>query len=161
MKPELHRPVAIDRIGAAGLDSVIEANPSECAALAVRMRLAAVNSVSCCFHLRRGAAGEFDARGSLAARVMQTCVVSLDEFEAAVVEDFTVRFVPAGREIENPDPDAEDVIPFTGGVIDLGEAAAEQLALGLDPYPRKPGAELPESEAGFTELRLAGLRPRH
>ncbi len=31
-------------------------------------------------------------------------------------------------------------------MIDLGEALAEQLALALDPYPRKPGAKLP-SEA--------------
>jgi hypothetical protein len=28
--------------------------------------------------------------------------------------------------------------------IDLGEAVAQQLALALDPYPRAPGAALPE-----------------
>ena len=27
-------------------------------------------------------------------------------------------------------------------MLDLGEAAAEQLGLALDPYPRQPGAEL-------------------
>ena len=32
------------------------------------------------------------------------------------------------------------------GTIDLGEAAAEQLALALDPYPRAPGAVLEMEE---------------
>ena len=31
--------------------------------------------------------------------------------------------------------------------MDLGEAAAEQLALALDPFPRKPGASLPATDA--------------
>ncbi len=34
-------------------------------------------------------------------------------------------------------------MPFGNGLLDLGEAAAEQLGLALDPYPRMPGAELP------------------
>ncbi len=80
------------------------------------------------------------------AAVVRTCVISLDEFETVVEEEFRVRFVPAGTESYDPDPDAEEEIPFTRGVIDLGETAAEQLALALDPYPRKPGAELPQSE---------------
>ena len=34
-------------------------------------------------------------------------------------------------------------------MIDIGEVAAEFLALALDPYPRKPGVEFapPEEEA--------------
>jgi len=38
--------------------------------------------------------------------------------------------------------DAEDVEvpdPLIGGRIDFGALTAEFLALGLDPYPRKPG----------------------
>ena len=33
--------------------------------------------------------------------------------------------------------DAPD--PIIGGLVDLGQVAVEFLALGLDPYPRKPG----------------------
>ena len=42
--------------------------------------------------------------------------------------------------------DADDAPePIEGGIIDLGEAVAQQLALALDPYPRAPGAAiLPE-----------------
>jgi hypothetical protein len=59
------------------------------------------------------------------------------------VEDrFTIRFVPDGREPTDDDPEAPDEIPYQGSTIDLGEAATEQLALALDPYPRLPGAEL-------------------
>ncbi|MGB7126998.1 MAG: DUF177 domain-containing protein, partial [Methylovirgula sp.] len=39
------------------------------------------------------------------------------------------------------------------GMIDVGALAAEFLALGLDPYPKKPGVEftpvtVPEESAG-------------
>ena len=34
MIPELHRPIAIERIGPAGLDVTVEASAAECAALA-------------------------------------------------------------------------------------------------------------------------------
>lgn len=146
MKPELHRPVSVAEIGSSGLDTMVEASPAECVALARRMRVPAVLSFSCRFHLVRAVGGVVAARGRLLASVVRTCVVSLDDFEAAVEEDFRVRFVPSGTETDNPDPEAEDEIPFAGTVIDLGEAAVEQLALALDPYPRKPGAELPESE---------------
>lgn len=69
-------------------------------------------------------------------------------------------FRPA-RKPTTSTPESDDEIPFEGNQIDLGEAAAEQLGLALDPYPRMPGAELPEAEADV-ELhpfaRLAGLR---
>jgi hypothetical protein len=34
------------------------------------------------------------------------------------------------------------------GIIDLGEAAAETMALALDPFPRSPGAAAALKEAG-------------
>ena len=66
-------------------------------------------------------------------------MVSAEEFPATVTEAFTVRFVPAGTEDDDPDPESVDEIPYAGGRLDLGEAAAEQLALALDPFPHKPG----------------------
>jgi hypothetical protein len=68
--------------------------------------------------------------------------VSLDAFDADIAEIFSVRFVPAGTESDDLDLDAQDEIGYEGGLLDLGEAASEQLALALDPFPRKPGAEL-------------------
>jgi len=146
MTPELHRPVAVERLGSSGLDVTVEAGPAECAALARRMGLPAVLSLTCRFHLEHPAAQAMIIRGHLVARVVQTCIVSLDDFVAVVDERFTVRGVPAGEETEDTDPEALDEISYVDGMLDLGEAAAEQLALALDPYPRAPGAVLPALE---------------
>jgi uncharacterized metal-binding protein YceD (DUF177 family) len=144
MTPEFHRPVSLDRIGTQGLDLTVEATATECAALAERMNLPAVLALVCAFHLIREGRDVVLARGALRARVSQTCVVSLDDFEAPVEEVFQVCFVPSGEETDDIDPESDDEIPFEGNSIDLGEAAAEQLGLALDPYPRMPGVELPE-----------------
>lgn len=161
MTPELHRPVATDRIGTDGLEVTVQANEAECAALAARMQIPAVRSLSCRFRLRRLEMQGIEAAGELRARVVQTCVVSLDDFEAAVEEDFAVRFVPAGQESDAMDPEAEDEIAFEDGMLDLGEAAAEQLGLALDPYPRQPGVELPELDDDGTPHPFAVLAARH
>ena len=161
MTLELHRPVPADRVGAAGLDVTVEATEAECAALAPRMHLPAVLSLHCTFHLVRLTAACILAEGHLRARVIQTCVVSLDDFTAEIDEPFRIRFVPAGQESDDPDPESDDEIGYAGGALDLGEAAAEQLALALDPYPRAPGAELPEIEAEAQDHPFAALRRRH
>ena len=153
MIPELHRPLPAARVTEAEQVFPVEANAAECAALAARMGLVAVRSLSCPFRLRRLAGGAVDvieAQGRLRAEVVQICVVSLDPFPAVVEEAFTVRFVAAeGGFAEDDeagfDPEAVDEIPITGGILDLGEAAAEQLALALDPYPRKPDTAAPRA----------------
>jgi hypothetical protein len=140
--PEFHRPVAVDRIGAAGLDQRVAASPAECAALAARLGIPAVGSLACAFRLTRAEGGRIAAAAWLEARLVRESVVSLEPFEADHVEDFAVVFVPEAALAEDPDLDAPDEIPYGGGMIDLGEAAAEQLALTLDPYPRRPGEAL-------------------
>lgn len=118
----------------------VEANEVECAALARRFGLPAIRSLSCRFRLRPASRGAVAAEGELEARVVQVCVASGEEFDARVRERFAVRFVPEGREAPDPDLDDDDEIACAGDTMDLGEAAAEQLALALDPYPRAPGA---------------------
>jgi uncharacterized metal-binding protein YceD (DUF177 family) len=164
MIPELHRPIAVDRIGAAGLDVMVEASAAECAALAARMNLPAIVSLSCDFRVERDTAGTLLAYGHLVAGVVQTCIVSLEDFTTSVEERFTVRCVPEGDESDDIDPDALDEIVYVDGILDLGEAAAEQLALALDPYPRAPGAvlpELPEDPEAQPFSALSSLRRRH
>lgn len=158
MTPEFHRPLSLDRIGPHGLDLTVEATPAECAALAVRMNLPAVLAVSCVFHLIREGRDVVLARGALRAKVTQTCVISLDDFDAPIEEVFQVCFVPSGEETDDIDPESDDEIPFEGNVIDLGEAAAEQLGLALDPYPRMPGVEMPAVEDEPEPHPFAALR---
>ena len=145
---ELPRPFLVERIGVMGTSVTVEATPEECAALAARMLLPAVSSVSCRWSLRNAGGGAVDAEGQLRAGVTQTCIVTDDAFEQGVTEDFAVRFVLESRadDTDELDLDAIDELVYDGVTIDLGEATAEQLALALDPYPRKPGAALAVSE---------------
>ncbi len=146
MTPELSRKIAVDRI-APGTRILVEASAAECAALARRMGVPAVLALRCRFDLHPGANGAVVTAGHLDARVVQNCVVSMEDFEAPVTEDFSARFVPEGTISPDIDPDAPDEIAYRGGQIDLGEAAAEQLGLALPPFPRKPGATLPLTPA--------------
>ena len=164
MTVELHRPIPLSRIGAHPLDVRVQAEPDELAAVAARLRLPAVHSLRCGFTLNRSAKDVFDAHGSLTAEVEQTCVVSLDAFRSEVNESFHIRFVPEDALSDSLDPDAPDEVGYPGDVIDLGEAAVEQLALALDPYPHKPGTEPPAAASDAYANPFAGLerfKPGH
>ena len=70
---------------------------------------------------------------------------------ATIDEPVALRFVDnfgaVDGEIELSD-DALDTVPIDGGAVDLGEAAAETLALALDPFPRGPNAAAALRAAG-------------
>lgn len=143
---ELSRPIALSKIRAKRLTVVVQATAEECAAVAARMELPAIQSLECRFVLSRDDDNErvsVLAEGHLRAEVTQTCVTSAEDFAAQVEETFQVRFVPAGTERDDADPDLPDEIPYEGDTIDLGEAVAEQLGLALDPWPRIEGATVP------------------
>jgi len=89
--------------------------------------------------------------GRVIARLNQICGITLEPLPVEVDQRFTVELVePAAREPDEVeieitlDDDAPDVIE--DGRIDLGQYAVEQLALTLDPFPRKPGAEFIQPE---------------
>ena len=141
---EMARPIPAERVGN-GLSITVEANAAECVLIAKRLMVPSVEAVLCRWVLRPAPSGVVEADGSLRARLHQECVVSLDPFAVELVEEFAVRFVVTGRESEAvDDPDEPDELVIENGVLELGEATIEQLALALDPYPRKPGATLPE-----------------
>ncbi|NLI26645.1 MAG: DUF177 domain-containing protein [Acetobacter sp.] len=152
--PEFSRRVAAGRVGIHGLDMKVAATEAECRALAKRFGLPAILSLTCQFRLTEVPGHTIQGEGRLHARVVQNCVVTLDEFTEQVRENFTVRFMPVSRIVsgQHEDPDSPDVIPFEGDSLDLGEAAAEQLGLILEPYPRRPGAKLPAEACSDEEL---------
>jgi len=156
---EMSRPLAVDRVRAGGLEVEVDASPKECVALARRMAIPAVLELSCRFHLSAVPGAALVAEGHLRARVVRICVLTLEAFEALTEERFRLHFVPTGRESEDDDPESDDEIVYTGVTIDLGEAAAEQLALALEPYPRKPGAVLPGLADDLEEEPIAVLAP--
>ncbi len=155
--PELSRPLAVDAVGPAGLTVEVRASAAECAALTRRMDIPTVLDLLCRFRLTAIPGAALLAEGHLQARVVRLCVVTLEEFETLTEERFRLRFVPAGREADDDDPESDDEIAYTGAAIDLGEAAAEQLALALDPYPRKPDVVLPEAANDPADPPFAAL----
>ncbi|MCK8783840.1 DUF177 domain-containing protein [Roseomonas sp. NAR14] len=161
-RPELSRPVRLGTIPPGGRDEAVRATAGECAALARRFGLPAVESVEATLRLRQETGGTVSAEGHLRADVVQSCVVTLEPVPQRIDEPVSLRFVPEA-EMPEEDPDGPDLIPYAGDVLDLGEAVAEQVALALDPYPRAPGAELPdlpEAAAGSPFAALRRLRPQ-
>lgn len=140
MTPEFSRLV---RLGPEARTVTLAATPAECAALAARFGILAVHVLSAELRLAPEPGGTVRARGSLAAEVEQACVVTLEPVRQAVAAALDLRILDEGEEPADDDPDSPDEIESIGGMVDLGEAVAEQLALSLDPYPRAPGAELP------------------
>lgn len=141
MTPEFSRPVSLARIPPAGREERLAATPGECAALARRFGIPAVNRLVALLRLRPEAGDAVWVEGRLSAEVVQECVVTLAPVTQAVEEAVALRILPPGAGFSE-DPEGPDEIEAEGDVADLGEALAEQLALALDPYPRAAGASL-------------------
>lgn len=151
-EPEFSRPVRVDTLGSAPRTLAIDANKEERAALSRRFALIGIERLDAEAELtRRGDAVR--AEGTLRAQVTQSCVASGESVPAEVAEDFEIEFRPE-LTVATPDEDVElsegelDVVFYSGGSIDLGEAVAETLSLALDPFPRSPAAKEALKEAG-------------
>ena len=155
----------------------ISANPDELVAIAHVLLVEAVESLSAHFKVTRLARSVMHVEGEVQARLVRLCSVSLEPFEVAVTEPIDLKFAPENSAVA-PGKDqaaiAESLIlsmdedppdPIIDGKIDLGAVSVEFIALGLDPYPRKPGIEFDlgssqpspiEGDSPFAVL--AGLR---
>lgn len=166
-RPELSRPFSVAKISDDGETFHFEATPEERAALARRFDLVdlpsleAEGEISVFDHGRRAR-----VEGVVRARVVQTCVVTLDPVPAQVEDSFVRTYAspparPSGIEPETVlDLDAEDPPEsLERGLVDVGEAVAETLGLALDPYPRAPGAGLSEGGGGPGEAPETGGDP--
>lgn len=136
-------PVTVENIPETGLHLEIEPPPAIRAELATFANVRELSRLSAVFDLTRRGAGVHVA-GQVNALVGQTCVVTLEPMETEVDEAVDVSFAPAragsGEAETQVKLDEEPPEPLIGGKVDLGAIATEFLILGIDPYPRKPGA---------------------
>jgi hypothetical protein len=149
MSAPFSRVVRVETIPKEGQTVALEANAAEREALASLYGLPSIASLRASLALNRTPQGGARVTGAVHGVVTQICVISLESFQANVAEEIDVRFAPQGQAHEEPganEPqtftmaDEDEPDPIIEGKIDIGALAAEFLALGLDPYPRKPGA---------------------
>jgi uncharacterized metal-binding protein YceD (DUF177 family) len=133
-------PVVLDDIPDSGLHLEIDAPDSVRTELAKLAELRDLPRLSAVFDLTRRGAG-VQVAGQVRARVGQTCVVTLEPIESDVEEAVDMVFAPARPEAMQVKEDEEPPEPLLDGKVDLGAIATEFLLLGINPYPRKPGAE--------------------
>jgi uncharacterized metal-binding protein YceD (DUF177 family) len=151
-------PVAVEVIPDTGLHIEIDAPAAiraEVAELAVLRDLPRLSAV---FDLTRQGAGVHVA-GQVSARVGQTCVVTLEPIESDIEEAVDLKFAPVQEGGSEPEPkgarqralsDDEPPEPLVNGTLDLGALATEFLILGIDPHPRKAGAQFAPPKAEDT-----------
>jgi uncharacterized metal-binding protein YceD (DUF177 family) len=142
--PELpySEPVRLHQVGA-GLTRTLVPDAAARARIARALDLASLDAFEADINLAPSAGG-WSLSGRLRARLAQTCGVTLEPLPVEIDDAFSVTLAEAGETdgdeivitLEDESPDL-----IEDGRIDLGQYAVEQLALRLDPFPRKPGAE--------------------
>jgi hypothetical protein len=144
------KPVSIDDVAPTGQHFELSADTGVRSALARITGLRDLPRLEASFDVMRHGDGGLHVVGRVSATVGQTCVVTLEPLVNEVEEAVDLVFMPAATprplpeteesEREPRDVKWDDPEPLVGGTIDLGLLATEFLMLGLDPYPRKPGA---------------------
>ena len=194
-RPPFSRPLLVEEVPPEGMDLTISATDAERHAIAAEDGLEGPAKLEGSLHVEPWRKDSLAVTGEMRARVTRICVVTLDRFDSEIVEPIDVKFAPAlsagsgerasqgaanrahrrAPQFEamappNPEFQGEDPPdPIVNGQIDLGALVAEFLALGLDPYPRKPGVEIEEprplgeadvAESPFSKLQaLKGILP--
>ena len=139
--PEFSRPLQTDRVPKLGSTEKLTAEPEDRRALAKRMNIPAIHSLTAEIRATPWRGGGIKLEGHLTGDVEQVSVISLESFRETVSVPIARYFLPPGAVSETEDDDADAI---DNGWIDLGEVTAETLALDLDPYPRKSGEAFAE-----------------
>lgn len=145
----------------------LAASRDELSEIARRLGLEAVEELTARLAARRWGRGGAIVEGTLAARVVQLCVVTLEPVAGDIAAEVREKFVPLSstrRDVSIDIDDPDDAEPFGGGEMDIGQLVVDTLAGALDPYPRAPGAEveppageMPGDEDGASTSPFAGL----
>jgi uncharacterized metal-binding protein YceD (DUF177 family) len=171
MSTDWSRSVRLHELARGPLRLELSADGGERARIATDLGLESLPALSAELTVRAWLDGA-EIAGRFRARVEQLCSLTLESFEQELAGAFEVRAVPAGspnasegggHEVEL-DPDAADPPDvLEGDTVDLAAYVVEHLALEIDPFPRKPGAEFDyappdQEESPFAVLK--SLKPK-
>ncbi len=175
--PEWHVPIRVAEIARMSFPLTLAADAAVRSALARRFDLLTLDRLEAEISLTIEGA-QIALAGRFTAALSQACVASGEPVRATLSEPLALIFADAetiaaaeagaaAEEAGGLDADACDLILIEAGMIDVGEAIAQSLALALNPYPRSAGADaylrahgvLREEEAGAFGA-LAALRDK-
>lgn len=156
-------PVRLHQVGA-GLKRTLEPDTAARARIADALDLDSLDVFSAELSLAPAPEG-WRLSGRVRAALAQKCGITLEPLPVEIDAPFSILLAEARDEdsdeivitLEDESPDL-----IEDGRIDLGQYAVEQLALQLDPFPRKPGAEFvqPPEPAEISPFAvLKQLRP--
>jgi hypothetical protein len=145
-------PVPLAEVPDTGRRVELVADAATRAAVAQAAGVPELSRLQATFDLMRQGTEGLHVAGRVSATVGQNCVVTLEPMESTVDEAVDLVFEPPPPEAPaKPCAESEGETAKAGkaeeppealqnGVVDLGAVATEFLMLGIDPYPRKPGA---------------------
>lgn len=162
-------PLAVREVPVTGRHFDLAPEADTRAAVAQSLGLQTLPRLEATFDVTRHGDEGLRVVGRVSATVGQVCVVTLEPIENDVEEQVDVVFVPATKEntgddskTSSHDVDEDAPEPLVGGAVDLGVIATEFLVLGIDPYPRKAGAEFAApvigDDSGHPFAALAALK---
>jgi hypothetical protein len=147
--------LARDEVPEEGLHIDLVADETVRAALARMAGLRAVPRLAASFDITRTGKNGLHVVGEIDSIVGQDCVVTLEPIEKNLLEPIDLTFVPGGApnieavaETSVAGDETEPPETMSAGAVDLGAIATEYFLLGIDPYPRKPGAVFEALKAG-------------
>jgi hypothetical protein len=165
---EFSRPILLQSIGDKGLSIVIEATSEECDHLARWLGLNSLNSLTADLNLMPRKSGRIiNLKGSFRAKVVQTCVVTLETLSNNIKGSIDLLydsiFKATDEKIKSFDIDGhaekqDNLESPTEGHIDIGEAVSEQLALEIDPFPRKLGIPFVQFSTEDKEHKISSIK---
>jgi len=154
--PPWSMPVVVAEVPETGRRIELVPDETQRKVIAAAAGLVELPRLEAAFDLVRHGTDGLRVTGQVAATVIQRCVVTLEPIENEVKEAVDLLFQPEADASIAPasdvggfrDIEADDPPETHNGVVDLGAVATEFLLLGLDPYPRKPGAVFDAPAAG-------------
>src|SRR6202521_4479475 len=144
VKPEFSRLVRLDRLGSQPFRQRIEATPQEREKLSQRFDLLSLDRLTAAVDLYRQSAEVVRLEASFEAEFVQSCVFTLDPVPGAISDHFSLVYGPPEVEPEEIAWGRDDAAfeLLAADAIDIGEAVAQELSLGLPVLPRQSDASI-------------------
>lgn len=152
-------PVSISEVPPTGRHVELRPDRATREAVAKAASVLALPRLEAVFDLTLHGSDSLRVVGRVTATVEQTCVVTLEPLKNEIDEEVDLVFTPprdlpkdaapvddSGEAAGSPAVDAPEELE--NGTVDLAALTVEFLIIGIDPYPRKPGAVFDAPQTG-------------